>query len=69
MQFRSRLKIWLESSQVSRAEPSLFTFSLIRVSALRSLNTGICGLFQRKRAAVALAAKNAQTSKAAINFR
>lgn len=69
MQFRSRLKIRLESSQVSRAEPSVFTFSLVRVSALRSLNTDICGLFQHKWAAVVPAAKNAQTSKAAINFR
>lgn len=57
VQLRSRLKTWPGSSQARRAEPSLFTFSLVRVSALMSLRADICGLFQRERAAVALAAE------------
>lgn len=69
MQFRSRLKIRSGSSRASRADPSLFTFSLVHASALMSLHADVCGLFQCKRAAVGLAAESSQTSKAAINFR
>lgn len=41
MWFRSSLKTWPGGSQASRAESSLFTFSLVHASALVSLHADV----------------------------